>query len=110
MVTHLAIPGLEAIHDVSKVDAKVNLRRHPAAADCALQRHQGIAVVARHTMKRGAVWDVCILHVTAGAGQEQSLEYGTWPCKLLLLLVLLLVLLLAGETAGVLKPSSAQWR
>jgi hypothetical protein len=37
--THPAITSLKAIHNVSKMYAKVNLCWHPAAADCALQRY-----------------------------------------------------------------------
>jgi hypothetical protein len=67
--THPTITRLEAIHNISKVDAKVDLCWHPAAADCALQRHQGIAVVARGAMEGGAIWYVSILYITAAAAR-----------------------------------------
>jgi hypothetical protein len=52
------------------MDPKLHASWLPPLHHCPPGCHKAIAVVARHAVERLAVWNVCILHITAEGSRE----------------------------------------
>lgn len=66
---------IEAIDNVTEVDAEIDFRCCPAA-DSSLQARQAGSIETGYAAERGPIWDVCILHIADDACiQKASLSH-----------------------------------